>query len=333
MPGASGKSGLAAQTGQGIMAHRSGFVSIVGRPNAGKSTLINALVGEKIAIVTEKPQTTRMNVQGILNVKAQRGRPAGQIVFIDTPGVHKPDSRLNRKMMQEIHAALESRDLVLLLVDATEKFGPADEQVLELVKRTGAPVFLLLNKVDRLHKEKLLPIIEHYSRLHAFQEVIPISALKRDGLDALIDKVIRALPAGPPLFPEDQLTDQPERFLAAEIIREKVLLKTGQEVPYATAVIVERYEELPKLTRIAAAIYCERDGQKAILIGKGGEKLKAMGTAARQELERRLEKKVFLELFVKVKPGWRQSAAFVEELDWRRQLENLGSLPREAEES
>jgi GTP-binding protein Era len=315
------------------MAHRSGFVSIVGRPNAGKSTLINALVGEKIAIVTEKPQTTRMNVQGILNVKAQRGRPAGQIVFIDTPGVHKPDSRLNRKMMQEIHAALESRDLILLLVDATEKFGPADEQVLELVKRTGAPVFLLLNKVDRLHKEKLLPIIEHYSRLHAFQEVIPISALKRDGLDALIDKVVRALPPGPPLFPEDQLTDQPERFLAAEIIREKVLLKTGEEVPYATAVIVERYEELPKLTRIAAAIYCERDGQKAILIGKGGEKLKAVGTAARQELERRLEKKVFLELFVKVKPGWRQSAAFVEELDWRRQLENLGSLPIETEES
>jgi len=300
------------------MAHRSGFVSIVGRPNAGKSTLINALVGEKIAIVTEKPQTTRMNVQGILNVKAQRGRPAGQIVFIDTPGVNKPDSRLNRKMMQEIHAALESRDLILLLVDATEKFGAADEQVLELVKRTGAPVFLLLNKVDRLHKEKLLPIIERYSRLHAFQEVIPISALKRDGFDALIDKVVRALPPGPPLFPEDQLTDQPERFLAAEIIREKVLLKTGQEVPYATAVIVERYEELPKLTRIAAAIYCERDGQKAILIGKGGEKLKAMGTAARQELERRLEKKVFLELFVKVKPGWRESAAFVDELDWRK---------------
>jgi GTP-binding protein Era len=315
------------------MAHRSGFVSIVGRPNAGKSTLLNALVGEKIAIVTEKPQTTRMNIQGILNVKAQRGRPAGQIVFIDTPGVHKPDSRLNRKMMQEIHAALESRDLILLLVDATDKFGPADEQVLELVKRTGAPVFLLLNKVDRLHKEKLLPIIEHYSRLHQFQEVIPISALKRDGLDKLIEKILRALPGGPPLFPEDQLTDQPERFLASEIIREKVLLKTGQEVPYATAVIVERYEELPKLTRISAAIYCEREGQKAILIGKGGEKLKAMGTAARQELEKRLNKKVFLELFVKVKPGWRQSAAFVEELDWRRQLENLGSLPIETEES
>ena len=305
------------------MAHHAGFVSIVGRPNAGKSTLLNALVGEKIAIVTEKPQTTRMNIQGILNVKAQRGRPAAQIVFIDTPGVHKPDSRLNRKMMQEIHAALESRELILLLVDATERFGPADEQVLELVKRSGGPVFLLLNKVDKLHKEKLLPIIELYSKLHAFQEVIPISAIKRDGLDALINKVASALPAAPPYFPEDQLTDQPERFLASEIIREKVLLKTGKEVPYATAVIVERYEELPKLTRISAAIYCERDGQKAILIGKGGEKLKQMGTAARQELERHLDKKVFLELFVKVKPGWRQSAAFVEELDWRRQLENL----------
>lgn len=307
------------------MAHRAGFVSIIGRPNAGKSTLLNALVGEKIAIVTEKPQTTRMNVQGILNVKAQRKRPAGQIVFIDTPGVHKPDSRLNRKMMQEIHAALESRDLILLLVDATEKFGAGDEQVLELVRRTGAPVFLLLNKVDRLHKEKLLPAIEHYSKLHAFTEVIPISAMKGEGLDVLLDKVIRALPESPPYFPEDQLTDQPERFLASEIIREKVLLKTGKEVPYATAVIVERYEELPRLTRISAAIYCERDGQKAILIGKGGEKLKQMGTSARMELERRLGKKVYLELFVKVKPGWRQSAAFVEELDWRRQLENLAA--------
>lgn len=310
------------------MAHRAGFVSIVGRPNAGKSTLLNALVGEKIAIVTEKPQTTRANIQGILNVKAQRGRPAAQIVLIDTPGVHKPDSRLNRKMMQEIHAALESRDLILLLVDASERFGPADEQVLELVKRSGGPVFLLLNKVDKLHKEKLLPIIEHYSQLHAFQEVIPISAIKRDGLDTLIDKIAGALPASPPYFPEDQLTDQPERFLASEIIREKVLLKTGKEVPYATAVIVERYEELPRLTRISAAIYCERDGQKAILIGRGGEKLKQMGTAARQELERRLGKKVFLELFVKVKPGWRQSAAFVEELDWRKQLEGLAEKTR-----
>ncbi len=313
------------------MAHRAGFVSIIGRPNAGKSTLLNALVGEKIAIVTEKPQTTRMNIQGILNVKAQRGRAAGQIVFVDTPGVHKPDSRLNRKMMQEIHAALESRDLVLLLVDAIERFGQEDEQVLDLVRRCGAPVFLLLNKVDKVHKEKLLPVIERYSKLHPFQEIIPISAIKGEGLDVLIDKIMRALPASPNLFPEDQLTDQPERFLASEIIREKVLLKTGKEVPYATAVIVERYEELPRLVRIAAAIFCERDGQKAILIGKGGEKLKQMGTAARQELEKRLGKKVYLELFVKVKAGWRQSAAFVEELDWRRQLENLVENPQTEE--
>jgi GTP-binding protein Era len=305
------------------MAFHSGFVSIIGRPNAGKSTLLNALVGEKIAIVTEKPQTTRMCIQGILNIKAQRKRVAGQIVFIDTPGVHKPDSRLNRKMMQEIHGALESRDLVLLLVDATERYGTVDEQVLELVKRSGAPVFLLLNKVDKLHKEKLLPLIGKYSTLHSFREVIPISAMKGEGLDVLIDKIIRALPEGPHYFPEEQITDQPERFLASEIIREKVLLKTGKELPYATAVVVERYEDLPRLTRIAAIIYCEREGQKAILIGKGGDKLKQMGTAARQELELRLGKKVYLELFVKVKPGWRQSAAFVDELDWKRQLERL----------
>jgi GTP-binding protein Era len=222
--------------------------------------------------------------------------------------------------MQEIHAALESRDLILLLVDATERFGPADEQVLELVKRTGAPVFLLLNKIDRLHKEKLLPVIEHYSRLHAFREVIPISAMKRDGLDALVDKVVRALPPGPPFFPEDQLTDQPERFLAAEIIREKVLLKTSKEVPYAIAVRIDRYEEQEKLTRIAATIYCEREGQKGILIGKRGERLKEVGTAARIELERLLGRKVFLELFVKVQPGWRESSTFVEDLDWRREL-------------
>jgi GTP-binding protein Era len=235
-------------------------------------------------------------------------------------------------MMQEIHAALESRDIVLLIVDATERFGEADEQVLELVKRSGAPVFLLLNKVDKLHKERLLPVIERYSKLHAFQEVIPISAMKGEGLDVLLDKVVSALPPSPPYFPDDQLTDQPERFLASEIIREKVLLQTGKEVPYATAVIVERFEELPRLLRIAAAIFCERDSQKAILIGKGGLKLKQMGTSARIELEKRFGKKVYLELFVKVKAGWRQSAAFVEELDWRRQLENLTEKGKPTEE-
>jgi GTP-binding protein Era len=302
------------------MSFHSGFVSIIGRPNAGKSTLLNALVGEKVAIVTEKPQTTRTRIQGMLNVKPQRGRPAGQIVFIDTPGVHRPDSRLNRKMMQEIHAALESRDLILLIVDATDRIGPADEQVLDLVKKSGGPVFLLLNKIDKLQKDKLLPIIERYSKLHDFQEIIPISAAKGEGLDVLVDKIIRALPDGPRYFPQDQFTDQPERVLAAEIIREKVLLKTSKELPYATAVVIEKFEDTATLTRIAAAIFCEREGQKGILIGKGGQKLKDIGTAARMELESLLGRKVFLELFVKVKPGWRESAAFVDELDWRKQI-------------
>ena len=310
----------------------SGFVSIIGRPNAGKSTLLNALVGEKLAIVTPKPQTTRSRIQGILNVKAQKGRPAAQVVFIDTPGVHRPDSQLNRKMMQEIHEALETRDLLLLIVDATERFGPQDQHVLELIRNSqtraaalpiqvgASPVFLLLNKIDKLPKEKLLPVIEHYSKLHNFQEIIPISAMKRQGLDVLLDKIIRTLPTGPRYFPEDQLTDQPERFMAAEIVREKVLLKTSKEVPYAIAVLIDRYEEQEKLTRIAATIYCEREGQKGILIGKHGERLKEVGTAARVELERLLGRKVFLELFVKVQPGWRESSTFVEDLDWRREL-------------
>ena len=319
------------------MAFHSGFVSIIGRPNAGKSTLLNALVGEKIAIVSEKPQTTRTRIQGVLNLKAGRGRPASQIIFVDTPGMHKPDSKLNRKMLQEIHAALESRDLILLIVDVTEKPSPADQHVLDLVKKdlvkkSGGPVFLLLNKIDRLEKDRLLPIIDRYSKLHDFSEIIPISAAKRDGLERLLDKVIGVLPEGPRYFPEDQLTDQPERFIASEIIREKVLLKTGKEVPYATAVVIERYEEGEKLTRIAAAIYCERDGQKAILIGKGGQKLKEIGTAARLELESLLGKKVFLELFVKVQPGWRESAAFVDELDWRRQLQELAISQHKGED-
>ena len=311
--------------------HKSGFVSIIGRPNAGKSTLLNALVGEKLAIVTAKPQTTRTRIQGILNVKAEKGRPAGQIIFIDTPGVHKPDSRLNRKMLQEIHEALQSRDLILLIVDASEEFGPGDQQALELIKSyagaqplAGAqpslpaePVFLLLNKIDRIPKQTLLPLIEQWSKRHNFGEIIPVSAVKRQGLDVLLEKIVDLLPEGPRYFPEDQITDQPERFLAAEIIREKVLQKTGKEVPYSIAVAVDNYEEMEKLTRIAATIYCEREGQKGILIGKRGEKLKEIGTAARLELERLLGKKVFLELFVKVKPGWRESSTFVEDLDWR----------------
>src|SRR5579859_1500445 len=203
------------------MGLRSGFVCILGRPNAGKSTLLNALVGEKIAIVTHKPQTTRNRIEGIVNVRVKKGRPAGQIIFIDTPGVHKPDTSLNRKMMQEVEAALQGCDVLLLLVDATEKFGGGDRFALDLAKRFQGPVLLLLNKIDRLEKSKLLPIISEYSKLNQFREILPISALKGQGLDTLLQSVLRLLPEGPRYFPQDQLTDQPERFLVAELIREK----------------------------------------------------------------------------------------------------------------
>ena len=302
------------------MAFRSGFVSIIGRPNAGKSTLLNALVGEKLAIVTRKPQTTRNRIQGIINIERQGKRPAGQIVLVDTPGIHKPINSLNRRMMKEVYDALEGCDLLLLIVDATAKFGTGDEFALDIVKKSGQACMLLLNKIDALDKQKLLPLIAEYKSLHDFAEVIPISALKRDGLDMLLDTVVRALPEGPRYFPKDQLTDQPERFLVAELIREQVLLATEQEVPYATTVLIEQYEEGARLTRIAAVIYCERDGQKAILIGKQGATLKKIGTAARLQIEKLLNTKVFLELFVKVQAGWRDSRQFVEETDWRKQL-------------
>jgi GTP-binding protein Era len=310
---------------------RSGFVSILGRPNAGKSTLLNALVGEKLAIVTRKPQTTRNRIQGIVNVPKHGKRPAGQIVLIDTPGVHKPINSLNRRMMKEVYDALEGCDLLLLIVDATEKFGSGDEFVLAIAKRSELPCFLLLNKIDGLQKDRLLPLIAHYKELHEFAEVVPISALKKSGLDTLLDLLVRALPEGPRYFPDDQITDQPERFLVAELIREQVLQLTSQEVPHATTVLIDSFEEGAKLSRIAATIYCEREGQKAILIGKGGATLKKIGTHARQQIERMLGTKIFLELYVKVQPGWRESRSFVEELDWRRQLEHLSEKPRGGE--
>ena len=305
------------------MAFRSGFACILGRPNAGKSTLLNALVGEKLAIISPKPQTTRNRIQGIINLPKQKGRDGGQIVLIDTPGVHKPDSSLGRKMMVEVREALEGCDLVLVIMDATRKFDPRDQFALDLLKRPKTKAFLILNKVDLIReKSKLLPMIEEYRKLYNFSEVIPISALKRNGLDALLQDVIAALPAGPAYFPEDQVTDQPARFMAAEIIREQVLLNTSEEIPYATTVIVESFEEGARLTRVAATIYCERDGQKGILVGKGGLMLKKIGTSARIQIERMMGTKVFLELYVKAEPGWRDSRRFVEELDWRRQLEH-----------
>jgi GTP-binding protein Era len=305
------------------MPFRSGFVCILGRPNAGKSTLLNALVGEKLAIISPKPQTTRNRIQGVVNIPKAKGRNGGQIVLIDTPGVHKPDSSLGRKMMVEVREALEGCDLVMVMIDTTQKLDPRDQFALDLVKHSDAKAFLILNKIDQFReKSKLLPLIEEYRRLYDFAEVVPISALKRKGLDDLLGTILAALPVGPVYFPDDEITDQPARFMAAEIIREQVLLNTSEEIPYATTVIVDNFEEGKRLTRIAATIYCERDGQKGILVGKGGRMLKKIGTSARMQIEQMLGTKVFLELYVKAEPGWRDSRSFVEELDWRRQLEH-----------
>ena len=317
------------------MSFHSGFVCILGRPNAGKSTLLNALVGEKLAIISPKPQTTRNRILGIINVNVpkQKGREAGQIVLIDTPGVaahgaHRSGSSLGRKMMSEVREALEGCELILMIVDAKKKWEADDAFVLDLAKKAGTPVFLLLNKIDLLaDKSKLLPLIAQFQALHDFKEIVPISALKKKGLDELLSCVVKALPNGPRYFPEDQITDQPVRFMAAELIREHVLMQTHEEVPHAVSVLIEQFEENPRLVRIAAVIYCERDGQKAILLGKGGQMLKKIGTAARLDIEKMVGTKVFLELFVKIKAGWRDSRSFVEELDWRRQLQQIGGPP------
>jgi GTP-binding protein Era len=304
------------------MSFHSGFVCILGRPNAGKSTLLNALVGEKLAIISPKPQTTRNRILGIINVPKHKGREAGQIVLIDTPGIHRHGSSLGRKMMSEVREALEGCDLILMIVDARKKWEAEDSLALDIAKKANTPIFLLVNKIDLVtDKSKLLPLIAHFQTLHNFQEIVPISALKKKGLDDLLSCVLQALPNGPRYFPEDQVTDQPLRFMAAELIREHVLMQTHEEVPHAVSVVIEQFEESSRLTRIAAVIYCERDGQKAILLGKGGQMLKTIGTAARLDIEKMVGTKVFLELFVKVKAGWRDSRSFVEELDWRRQLQ------------
>lgn len=296
-------------------AFRSGFVSIVGRPNAGKSTLLNALVGEKLAIVSEKPQTTRTTVQGVLNLEG------AQIVFLDTPGIHESNTLLNRRMMETVRSSLEDRDLILYLADATLPVSTEDEHALDAIRNVTTPVLLLLTKIDRIQdKRQLLPRIEQYQALREFAEYIPISAVAGEGLDRLREAIRARLPKGPAYFPPDYLTEQPERFLAAELIREKILRKTRQEVPHAVAVLVDRWEETPKLTRISATIYVERTGQKAIVIGSGGATLKKIGTLARQEMETKLGRKIFLELFVKVSKDWRENPEFLNTIDWRSML-------------
>ena len=345
---------------------RSGFVSIIGRPNAGKSTLLNALTGEKVAIVTSKPQTTRTRIQGVVEVEAKGKLPAAQIVFVDTPGVHKPSSQLDKQMMHEVHEALEQRDAVILVIDATReqrlpdaeatattneapsqvesgqkprRFSATtseDEMVLEMIRHLDCPVLLVINKIDLIKREDLLPLITQFSALHKFAAVIPLSARKKDGLDRLLEAIVAQLPKGERYFPKEQFTDQPERFLVAELIRERILMETGEEVPYASAVVIEKYEEPPQdarprkdgklpVTKISAAIYCERDGQKAILIGKGGSKLKSIGASARKEIESLLGTRVFLELYIIVEENWRDSKGFITNLDWRKQLDDIAA--------
>lgn len=298
------------------MSFRSGFVTLLGRPNTGKSTLLNALLGTKVAIVSPRPQTTRTRLQGVLT------REAAQIVFVDTPGVHRPASRLNRQMMEAVREALDAVDLVLLVADASRPSGQEDEQAVELARAFAGPCFLLLNKIDRIEKPALLPLIDHYRQQHSFQEFIPISALRGDNLKLLEERIIAALPEGPPYFPSDTLTDQPERFLAAEIVREKVFHETRQEVPYGTAVVVDKFEEAeatPPLARIHATLYVDKESHKGILIGARGERMKRIGQAARAELESLLGRRVYLELFVKTRAEWREQAGVERLIDWRHE--------------
>jgi len=299
------------------MAFHSGFIAILGRPNAGKSTLVNKLVGRKVAIVSPRPQTTRNRIQGMLN------RENGQVVLIDTPGIHRATTALNRQMMQEVTQAVDGVDIVSLIVDATEDFQAADRHSVEWVKRFSGPAYLLLNKVDRSRKDRLLPLIDRWRGEHDFEEIFPISALTGEGTLDLVESWIARLPEHPAYFPEDQYTDQPERFLAAEIVREKAILLTREELPHAVAVLVDDFEEGEKLLKIRATIYVEREGQKGILIGRGGSMMKEIGTAARKELEELLGVKIFLELFVKVQANWRGNRAMVKQLDWHRQLEQM----------
>jgi GTP-binding protein Era len=292
---------------------RSGYVALIGRPNAGKSTLLNKLVGEKIAAVSNKPQTTRNKIQGIVT------RIDGQIVFVDTPGVHKPGHLLNRRMMAAVNDALLRVDLVVLMRDASVSTGNGDRFVLDLVKQSGKTTILILNKIDKIKdKGELLPLIDFYAKEHGFAEIVPVSALKGDAIDELLESIIKHLPTGEAIFGEDDLTDQPMRSIVAEMVREKILASTGEEIPYVTAVVTERFDESDStITNIYCAIYVERPSQKKIVIGKQGTRIKEVGTKARHDIEHLLGKKVFLKLFVKVVEDWRNSARKLDEMGVR----------------
>jgi GTP-binding protein Era len=292
------------------MNFHSGYVALIGRPNAGKSTLLNRLVGEKIAAVSNKPQTTRFKILGIVN------RAEGQIVLVDTPGVHKPGYELNRRMMAAVHDALLGVDVICLIRDASAPTGNGDRFVLELVKQASKPALLLLNKTDKLaDKSKLLPLIDWYKSEQDWKAIVPISALKGDQIEQLLREIVDNLPQGEPVFAADEFTDQPMRVLAAEIVREKILETTGEEIPYVTAVVTERWEEVrADFTRIYCAIFVERESQKKIVIGRGAQRLKQIGMRARREIEKMLGHRCHLELFVKVEEDWRDRQHLLDEM-------------------
>lgn len=290
--------------------YRSGYVALVGRPNAGKSTLLNRLVGQKIAAVSDKPQTTRFKIQGVIT------RTDGQVVLVDTPGVHQPGYKLNRRMMAAVQDALLGVDLVCLLRDASVSTGNGDRFVLDLLKHAAKPSILILNKTDKLEdKSALLPLMQWYSSEHDWREVVPVSALKDDMTGVLLDAMVRNLPTGERIFSEDELTDQPLRVMVSEIVREKILQVTGEEIPYVTAVITERFEETREdFARINCVILVERASQKKIVIGKGASRLKQIGINARRDIEELVGHRVHLELFVKVEEDWRNRDALLDEM-------------------
>ena len=290
--------------------YRSGFVALVGRPNVGKSTLLNRILGEKVAIISDKPQTTRTRILGVKHLAG------AQMVFLDTPGIHKPKFELNKRMVEVALHVLDEVDLAFFMVEAMEPPGPGDRFVLERLKERDVPVFLVVNKVDLVKKLRLLPLLDEYSRMHEFAEIVPVSAKTGDGVDRLLDLALARMPEGPSYFSEDVVTDQPMRVLAAEIIREKLLQKTRDELPFAVAVGIDSFKEEGKLARISATIYVEKDSQKAIVIGKHGQILKDVGTYARIDMENLFDMKVFLELWVKVKEAWRQDARMLVELGY-----------------
>jgi GTP-binding protein Era len=294
---------------------RAGFVSVIGRPNVGKSTLVNALVGQKVAIVSDKPQTTRNRILAVVN------RPHGQLVLFDTPGIHKPQHRMNERMVEAAVRSLDQVDLVLWVIDVAEGYGPGERYVRETLKKSKKPVMLAINKIDTVPKPRILPAIEQYRQFLDFVEIVPVSALRGEYVEVLADRLVANLPPGERLYPEDYLTDQPERFFVAEMIREQILRQTREEIPYATGVVVDAFKEGEPLVRIEASILAERESQKAILIGKGGSMLKAIGTAARREIERFLGTKVYLGLFVKVRERWREDPAVLEEMGLGRRAD------------